>query len=596
MNWILPLERRQLKSQSDLHIAVLKHQGWLLGVDTSLDVATLTSFIESQGEQVLTLYLPALGGAFERSLGVGEMLLSGTQLSRRRSKTDARPSFMHGFWALVFDADGVLLTQPLDEAIRAIRQVLHLHGKLKELPTDDKVENAFAQYVETDNQVSQSIPKELREEFRRASREAWGPYFSRMEKFVHQTGHLPRAKHGPGAVSQKLSSNGKWKSREWTERLEPYFRATEFLNYDIGHEGDDIVLHPPGAEHPARVVAVPKTAKTPRIITIEPVYNQFVQQGLAAMFADWMYQHPQVSYEFREPNMKLARAGSVDGSFATIDLSEASDRISLRLVKELFGDHKYLLGAILACRSMTSELDDGTLVQLRKFASMGSALTFPIQTLVFATIARMAVRRVSKGRPGIESLPIRVYGDDIIVPEYAALETIHLLEVFGLKVNLDKTHWTGRFRESCGGEYFAGSDVSITRVRKRIPVSRRDVDEVVAIVAFRNLYWKQYGESEVVTGLDALIEGLIPFPEGYESTAGLVRWGYDIPTSHGWCPKLQRGFVLACYPVYLTPVDILDDEAALLKFFWTPFNEDPKHLQRAGRPISARIKYGRVYL
>ncbi len=501
-----------MKSQSDLHVAVLKHQGQLLGVDTSLDSATLESDIEQQGEKVITLWLPDLGKAFERSLSLGQLLYSGKNLSRVRSKSDKRPRFMHGFYCLVFDADGDLLTHPSTEAIRAIRQVLHLHGKLKELPTVDKVESALRQYVETDNEVSQSISPEFLAEFRQMSREAWGPYFSLMEKLVFAEGFLPGAKHGPGAVSQKLSSNGKWKNKEWTERLESYFRSTQFLSHDIAYEGDDVTLHPPGAEPPARVIAVPKTAKTPRIITIEPVYNQFVQQGLAAMFERWMYQHPQVSYEFREPNMRLARAGSVDGSFATIDLSEASDRISLRLVKELFGDHKYLLGAILACRSMTSELDDGTLVQLRKFASMGSALTFPIQTLVFATIARMAVRRVSKGRPGIESLPIRVYGDDIIVPEYAALETIHLLEVFGLKVNLDKTHWTGRFRESCGGEYFAGSDVSITRVRKRIPVSRRDVDEVVAIVAFRNLYWKQYGESEVVTGLDALIEGLIPFP------------------------------------------------------------------------------------
>ncbi len=585
-----------MKSQSDLHVAVLKHQGLLLGVDTSLDVATLTSDIKRQGEKVITLWLPDLGKAFERSLSLGQMLFSGKNLSRGRSKSDKRPRFMHGFYCLVFDADGDLLTHPSDDAIRAIRQVLHLHGKLKELPTDDKVESAYRQYVDTDNEVSQCMSPEFLAEFRQMSREAWGSRFSLMEKHVFAEGFLPEAKHGPGAVSQKLSSNGKWKNKEWTERLESYFRSTQFLSHDIAYEGDDVTLHPPGAEPPARVIAVPKTAKTPRIITIEPVYNQFVQQGLAAMFERWMYQHPQVSYEFREPNMRLARAGSVDGSFATIDLSEASDRISLRLVKELFGDHKYLLGAILACRSMTSELEDGTTVQLRKFASMGSALTFPVQTLVFATIARMAVRRVSNGWPGINSKPIRVYGDDIIVPTPAALETILLLEAFGLKVNLDKTHWTGLFRESCGGEYFADTDVSITRVRKRIPKSRRDVDEVVAIVAFRNLYWKQYGESEVVTGLDAVIEGLIPFPEGYESTAGLVRWSDRVPPSHGWCQKLQRGFVLACYPVYLTPSDVLDGEAALLKFFWTPFNEDPKHLQRAGRPVSARIKYGRVYL
>jgi len=587
-----------MKSQSDLHIAVLVDQGRLMGIDTSLDVATLTSAVKEQGEKVLTLWLPAVGSALEHSLAAEQLSFPiGTPFSKRRSKTDMRPSFLFGFWAMVFDRDGVLFTDSsVSDGIRALRQIFHLHGKLKELPTDDKVENAFAQYVRTDNEVSQMISPEFLAEFRQEAREAWGPEFSYMERLIFSSGFLPDAKHGPGAVSQKLTSNGKWESKEWSERLERYFRATEFLNHDIAYEGDDLILHPPGAEPPARVVAVPKTAKTPRIITIEPVYNQFIQQGLAAMFARWMYSHPQVSYEFREPNMVLARAGSVDGSFATIDLSEASDRISLRLVKELFGDHKYLLGAILACRSMTSELQDGTRVLLRKFASMGSALTFPIQTLVFATIARMAVRRVNSRSESKISSQIRVYGDDIIVPTEAALETMDLLRAFGLKVNDNKSFWTGRFRESCGGDYFSGSDVSIVRTRKRLPSSRRDVDEVVAIVAFRNLYWKRYGDSEFVTGLDAYIERLITFPVGYETTPALVRLSHQSPTLAGWDSGLQKGFIYASRAVYRTPDDKLDGAGALLKFFWTPFNEDSKHLQRAGRPVSARIKYGKVYL
>jgi hypothetical protein len=75
-----------MKSQSDLHVAVLKHQGQLLGVDTSLDISTLMSSIEQQGEQVLTLWLPQLGTAFERSLGVESLLVKGHPLARKRSK------------------------------------------------------------------------------------------------------------------------------------------------------------------------------------------------------------------------------------------------------------------------------------------------------------------------------------------------------------------------------------------------------------------------------------------------------------------------------------------------------------------------------
>jgi hypothetical protein len=502
---------------------------------------------------------------------------------------------MHGFFELVFDSDGVLLEHPSTDAIRAIRQVCHLHGKLKELPSPEKLKAAFDGYVRTDNEVSQALPELLIEEFRRTAREAWGRHFSNMEKFLYHDGFLADAKHGPGAVSQPLSSNGKWRNKEWTERLERYFLSTEYLNHSLACEGEEMVLHPPGQEPPARVIAVPKTAKSPRIITIEPVYNQFIQQGFAALFTNWMYRDPEVSFEFREPNQLLAQAGSRDGSYATIDLSEASDRISLRLVKELFGDHKFLLGGILACRSMTSELEDGTTVQLRKFASMGSALTFPIQTLVFATIAKMAVRRSSRSAGYLHNQLMRVYGDDIIVPIEAAHETVKLLVAFGLKVNTAKSFWTGRFRESCGGDYYAGVPVNLVRVRKRLPLSRSDVDEVVAFVAFRNLYWEQYGPTELVTLLDTYIERLIPFPEGFKETAGLVRWSI-FPTPHGMDRHLQRPYVEACYVVSKRRRDPLDGLAALLKFFWTPLSEDHQHLQYAGRPVSANIKHGKVLL
>ncbi len=584
-----------MKSQSDLHEAVLIDQARLLGVDVSLDLATLRSSVEVQGEIILTLSLPALGAAFEQSLETGHLDLKSLPLSRRRSRKDQRPAFMHGFYALVFDCEGVLLDHPSIDAIRAIRQISHLHGKLKELPTTEKLMAAFDQYRSTDNEVSQAIPEHLRKEFRETARAAWGRHFSDMEKFMYHDGFLSRAKHGPGAVSQQLSSNRKWKSKEWTERLEGVFRATEYLNHDLAYEGDDLVLHPPGQEPPARVIAVPKTAKSPRIITIEPVYNQFIQQGFLSLFTNWMYRNPEVSFEFREPNQLLAQAGSRDGSFATIDLSEASDRVSLSLVKELFGDHKFLLRGILACRSMTSELEDGTRVLLRKFASMGSALTFPIQTLVFATIAKMAVNRSSEAEDSYEYPLIRVYGDDIIVPSYAALETMKLLEAFGLKINFSKSFWKGSFRESCGGDYYAGVPVNLVRVRKRLPLSRSNTEEVVAIVAFRNLYWKQYGPTELVTRLDAFIERLIPFPEGFETTAGLVRWSFH-PTPNGLDPKLHRPFVYACYVVNKRRRDELDGTAALLKFFWTPLDEDPEHLLFAGRPVSSNIKHGKVLL
>ncbi len=585
-----------MKSQFDLHATVLIHQLQLLGCDAQRDLATLRSRVENEGEEFLTLTLPTLSKFLERGLEEGQLNYPSTFAFKRKSKDDVRPAFMHDAFSKVFDQNGILLEYPATEAVRSIRQVSDLHAKLKELPTPQRVDRAIAAYVATDEAISSvEVPHELMIEFRKTSLKIWGSYFDRMEKYVHQNEFLSTSKHGPGVVAQKLTSNGKWTSREWTERLDAWFRSTLHLAHSLSYEGDEIVLHPPGAEPPARVISVPKTAKGPRIITAEPVYNQFIQQGLAALFEEWMFEHPSVSYEFQEPNQQLAREGSIDSDrYATIDLSEASDRVSLRIVKDLFHYWPGLLSAVLACRSQRSVLPDGTIVQLRKFASMGSALTFPIETLVFATIAKMAVERThSKIVTPTHGKHYRVYGDDIIVPGYAANECVRLLEAFGLKVNVDKSFMKGNFRESCGGDYFWGSPVSPVRTRKRLPHSRSDVDEVVSLVAFRNLYWEQYGPSEVDTILDAFIKRLIPFPVGPKTVDALVRWDF-VPSPEGWDNQFHRPYVMGVRPVYTYRNDPLDGVSALLKFFWTPFNEDPKHLQRAGRPISAKLRYGKV--
>ena len=587
-----------MKSQFDLHAGVLEDQLHLLGIDASHDLATFRSRVEQEGESFLTLTLPTISHFLERGLEEGELHRQGIFAFKVKSRADKRPAFLHGLWSRVFDENGVLLPHPDPDAILAIRQISLLHGKLKELPTQEKIDAAFKAYLETDQAISDTnVPLELREEFKRTSRLLWGTHLSKMEKFVYQNELLLTSKHGPGAVAQKLSSNGKWSSREWTERLDVWFSATLHLAHSLSYEGEDLVLHPPGAEPPARVVAVPKTAKGPRIITAEPVYNQFIQQGLASLFENWMFRNRMVSYEFQEPNQLLAREGSwPGGSYATIDLSEASDRVSSRVVKDLLASSPALLSAVYACRSQRSILPDGTTVLLRKFASMGSALTFPIETLVFATIASMAVARV-EGRKIRQDdlLDLRVYGDDIIVPLHAANECVQLLEAFGLKVNVHKSFMKGNFRESCGGDYFRGSRVTPVRVRKRLPRNRSDVDEVVSIVAFRNLYWEQYGPTKLVTMLDDFIERIIPFPVGHSAVDALVRWDF-VPSPEGWDENSHRPYVHACRPVYKYRDDPLDGVSALLKFFWTPFNEDPKHLQRAGRPISAKLKYGKVLL
>jgi hypothetical protein len=58
---------------------------------------------------------------------------------------------------------------------------------------------------------------------------------------------------------------------------------------------------------------------------------------------------------------------------------------------------------------------------------------------------------------------LAVFGDDIIIPEYAIDTLITTLHEIGCEPNKSKTCYATPFRESCGSEWFADQDVTIIR-------------------------------------------------------------------------------------------------------------------------------------
>jgi len=104
----------------------------------------------------------------------------------------------------------------------------------------------------------------------------------------------------------------------------------------------------PQEELPTRLVAVPKTQATPRLIAEEPTVMQYIQQAIMQSLVPEIESNL-ISGSFtgftdQAPNQLLARKGSEDGSLATLDLSEASDRVANWLVEELFGDFPNFFG------------------------------------------------------------------------------------------------------------------------------------------------------------------------------------------------------------------------------------------------------------
>jgi hypothetical protein len=196
---------------------------------------------------------------------------------------------------------------------------------------------------------------------------------------------------------------------------------------------------------------VPKTAKTHRVIAVEPLLSSFVQKGIDQVLRGKLKRH---GYDLadQERNKSLAKQGSIDDSLSTMDLSSASDSISNELVKFLLPIDWWEL--LLATRSACYKLDN-VIAPYEKFCSMGNGFCFPLETLIFAAASRAAMHASQK----CESRTHAVYGDDIIVPQEAYDLLRRLLGVIGFTVNSRKSFKTGPFRESCGADWYDGQDV-----------------------------------------------------------------------------------------------------------------------------------------
>jgi len=606
-----------MKSLMLLLRCILDESGMRCGTSTLLDWKTVEKRVEDEGLSFLTITLPSFGKDFERSLDQGYV---DHQLFKSFQKTTRRgglPRFLGGFLRLVFDEEsGLILEDPSVDAIQCVRQITLMFAKVL-LPTSEAREKkAILGYLETEQHVRESdasLSTTDKVAFSRICSLLYGEVLSEVNEHVYYGRIVPR--HGPGSTVDKLVGNDKYRQTEWTSRLERVFPMLDFLvpNPSFYQELDGITVLEPGQERPVRVVLVPKTMKTPRVIAIEPTAMQYVQQGLSealvrALSRKTLRKSKEtnplrhlIGFQSQSPNRKMARIGSTrEGGLATLDLSEASDRVSNQLVRLMLKNYTHLAEGVDACRSRKADVPGHGIIRLAKFASMGSALTFPIEAMVFLALIFLGIEK-ERSRPvtrkDVNAFvgSVRVFGDDIIVPERYVHSVIEQLETFGFRVNTSKSFYSGRFRESCGREFYDGHDVGIVKVRRVLPSSRRNVPEVVSTVALRNLLYKA-GWWQTARFLDEILGPVLKhYPAvSHEGTSPVLgRWsfsGYDTEAIHRhWQSPLVKGYVND--PVI--PPSWLDDYGALLKVFLKrgelPF-ADGSHLERSGRPEAARIK------
>ena len=209
-----------------------------------------------------------------------------------------------------------------------------------------------------------------------------------------------------------------------------------------------------------KVTTVPKNAKTDRVIAMEPTWNGFFQLGLGACLRRRARRVGLLYPDSQLKNAEMARRGSVTGELATIDLASASDSISLALCELLLPPDLY--SYVIELRSPYGQVD-GKTIYYEKVSSMGNGFTFELETLIFWSLAQAVIDVL-----GLERSDVTVYGDDIIVPVRAYALLTELLTDLGFSVNQKKSFHSGLFRESCGGHFFSGVDVTPPYFRRRL--------------------------------------------------------------------------------------------------------------------------------
>lgn len=277
-------------------------------------------------------------------------------------------------------------------------------------------------------------------------------------------------KHGPGAT---LDVSGKRTSREYKTRsceVSGTNLAAHMRMFDRGFIRHDDISTNISVKHYNEGTFVPKNYLTHRFISIEPTLSVYYQLGLGNVLRRALLATGIDLSQGQSMNRWLARHGSISGEYATIDISSASDSISIQLVKSLFSTSSpALYRALCELRSPVTYITTGGkeyTVLLPMFSTMGNGFTFPLETIIFQSLIEGCMAEY-----GVK-LPYLVYGDDLIVHKSIYYPLCNVLAELGMSPNAEKSFCAGPFRESCGSDWWEGSPVRPVHFRSTDQLSR----------------------------------------------------------------------------------------------------------------------------
>lgn len=230
----------------------------------------------------------------------------------------------------------------------------------------------------------------------------------------------------------------------------------------------------------ALITPVLKKREISRLVKGEPPLNMFFQKGAQAVLEDQLFDYFGINLATQPAiNAELARMGSITGQIGTIDLKSASDLIARNFCREYVPRSSFTWLDLL--RSPEAKAQEGEIVTLHMMATMGNAFCFPLQTAIFASAVTAVYKALGIPMTRFkESLTYRtdpltgevvqffpdvtlpnwgVFGDDIVVDWEAYRPLIRLLRALGFIPNETKSFNDGCFRESCGSDWYNGTNV-----------------------------------------------------------------------------------------------------------------------------------------
>lgn len=512
------------------------------------DKASVARYYQSRGLGLFTLDLPSLDQLLLSGLECGSLNLQGP-LCRAYSKKVQVPRLFSGLWLLIFDRDSSLKPDVDPNAVLFLRQFCRLgknllvecskkrlHATIGEyhrvedelrVPSEDWTRDSFLGSSTEDHCFSDlgadididcrmhdqwQLPLGIRERSENISMfdrrlleqlqhvaDAVSTTLGRFDTFSYsfeRASEGPSAgfKHGRGAVADRQNRGDKFAFPYWPHKLErtfPFGLTGKMVNDDRS----DPINH----EVASRLIAVPKSAKAPRLIASEPSQHQWCQQQIWSWLEHrckrtWISKY--VDFRDQDASAKLVLSSSLDRKLATVDLSSASDRLSCWTVERMFRANSSLLTALHAARTRWIRSDMGSqssFIKLKKFASQGTATTFPVQTICYLVIALTAVlgdRKITMARLKEYGNQVRIYGDDIILPRYGYARLTRLMSLLQLKVNDAKSYKDGHFRESCGTDGYNGHNV--TPVSPKVLVADGPASVVAVVDTANNFFMKGF--------------------------------------------------------------------------------------------------------